>query len=70
MSLLTYYPYIKIGIRLISATGQCIRGKKAAGETIDLWVWVECAVGALTSLEDDLIPLLVKSGQAADQENQ
>ena len=63
MSILTYYPFIKLAIILIGSTGKCIRGKKAAGETIDLWDWVECAVASLSSIEDDLIPLLAKMEQ-------
>jgi len=64
MSILTSYPYIKLAIILIGSTGKCIRDKKAAGETIDLWAWVECAVQSLSALEDDLIPLLAKQAQA------
>ena len=64
MSILTSYPYIKLAIVLIGSTGKCIRGKKAAGETIDLWDWVECAVSSLSSIEDDLIPLLAKQAQS------
>lgn len=64
MSVLTYYPYIKLAIILIGSTGKCIGVKKAAGETIDLWDWLECAVQSLSSIEDDLIPLLAKADQA------
>lgn len=63
MSAVTYYPYIKLAFILIGSTGKCIRGKKAAGETIDLWDWVECAVASLDGIEDDLIPLLAKQEQ-------
>jgi len=63
MSILTSYPFIKLAIILIGSTGKCIRVKKAAGETIDLWDWVECAVQSLDGIEDDLIPLLAKVEQ-------
>jgi len=69
VSILTYYPFIKLAIILIGSTGKCIRGKKAAGETIDLWSWVECAVTSLSALEDDLIPLLAKMEQANVRKN-
>ena len=58
MSILTYYPYIKLGLSWAGATGKCITAKKAAGETIDVWDWLACAVSALSSIEADLVPLL------------
>jgi hypothetical protein len=63
MSVLTYYPYIKLGLAWMGLTGKCIRAKSAAGETIDVWDWLDCAVGALSSIEADLMPLLADQAQ-------
>jgi len=60
MGVFAYYPFIKLGLVWMGATGQCIKAKKAAGETIDVWDWLECGVGALNSIEADLVPLLTE----------
>lgn len=69
MSILSYYPYIKLAIILIGSTGKCIRGKKAAGETIDLWDWLECAISSLDGIEGNLIDLLAKQEQGYSRKN-
>ena len=58
MSVFAYYPFIKIGLAWIGATGKCIKAKQAAGEAIDVWDWLLCGVSALGSLETDLMPLI------------
>jgi len=46
VSIGTYYPFIKLGLIWLGATGQCIKARKAAGDTIDLWdypiLWGRC----------------------------
>jgi len=49
------YPLIKLGLKLISSTGKCIRAKKAAGEEINLWDYIECMLEGLNPLESDLL---------------
>lgn len=60
MSIGTYYPFIKLGLIWLGATGQCIKDKKASGETIDLWDYLSCGVGALSSIEGNLVDLFAK----------
>ena len=65
MSIFTYYPYIKLGMAWVGATGKCIKAKQAAGETIDIWDWLQCGVGALSVIENDLMPLLTDQAKRA-----
>ena len=60
MSIGIYYPYNKLGLIWLGATGQCIKTKKAAGESIDLWDYLACGIGALSSIEGNLVDLLAK----------
>ncbi len=60
MSIGTYYPFIKLGLIWLGATGQCIKARKAAGDTIDLWDYLSCGVGALSSIEVNLVDLIAK----------
>ena len=60
MSIGTYYPFIKLGLIWLGATGQCIKARKAAGDTIDIWDYLSCGVGALSSIEVNLIDLFAK----------
>ena len=60
MSIGTYYPYIKLGLIWLGAAGQCIKDKKASGETIDLWDYLSCGIGALSAVEGNLVDLLAK----------
>jgi len=55
MTFINIYPLIKLGLKLISSTGKCIRAKKAAGEDVNFWDYLECAVEGLNPLESDLI---------------
>jgi len=55
MTFINIYPLIKLGLKLIGSTGKCIRAKKAAGEDINLWDYIECLVEGLNPLESDLI---------------
>jgi len=60
VSIGTYYPFIKLGLIWLGATGQCIKARKAAGDTIDLWDYLSCGVGALSSIEVNLVDLIAK----------
>jgi len=55
MTFINVYPLIKLGLKLISSVGKCIRAKKAAGEDINLWDYLECTLECLNPLESDLI---------------
>ena len=55
MTFIDVYPLIKLGLKLISSTGKCIRAKKAAGEDVNLWDNIECIVEGLNPLESDLV---------------
>lgn len=67
MSVFAYYPFIKLGLAWIGATGKCIKAKQAAGETIDVWDWLNCGVQALGSLESDLMPLIANEIDKRDR---
>ena len=60
MSFSVIYPFVKLGLRWFSATAQCLKVKKAAGEVIDWSDRLECAITGLSGLESDLLPLLEK----------
>jgi len=60
MTPVSYFLIAKLVIRWIAATGKCIKAKEAAGETIDLWDRLECAVSGLSGLEGDIVPLIEK----------
>lgn len=55
MTFVNIYPLIKLGIRWVGATGKCIQAKKAAGEEINFWDYLTCAVTSLDVVEQDLI---------------
>ena len=65
MTFVNIYPLVKLGIKWIGATGKCIRAKKAAGEEINLWDYLTCAVTSLSVVEDDLIGQLTVLDSAA-----
>jgi len=58
MQAATTYTIIKLALRWFAATGQCIKSKQAAGETIDWWDRLECGISGLSGLESDITPLL------------
>jgi len=55
MTFIDIYVLVKLGMRLVASVGKCIRAKKAAGEDVNLWDYLECAVDGLNPLESDLI---------------
>ena len=67
MTFVNIYPLIKLGIRWISATGKCIQAKKAAGEDVNVWDYLTCAVTSLDVVEQDLIGQLTVLDSAADK---
>jgi len=60
MTFYNIYPLIKLGIRLVASVGKCIRAKKAAGEDVNLWDYLECTGEALNPLESDLLSSVAK----------
>ena len=58
MTFINVYPLIKLGIRLVANVGKCIRAKKATGEDVNLWDYLECTGEALNPLESDLFTAL------------
>ncbi len=55
MTFIDIYALVKLGMRLVASVGKCIRAKKAAGEDVNLWDYLECTVEGLNPLESDLI---------------
>ena len=55
MTFIDILALVKLAIRLVASVGKCIRAKKAAGEEINLWDYLECTGEALNPLESDLI---------------
>lgn len=55
------FAIVKLTLRWLAASGKCIKAKQAAGETIDWSDRLECAVTGLSSLEDDIVPLIEKA---------
>lgn len=60
MTFVDVYPLIKLGIKLITSTGKCIRAKKAAGEDVNLWDYLECMIECLNPLENDLVAGIIE----------
>ena len=67
MTFVNIYPLIKLGIKWVGATGKCIQAKKAAGEDVNIWDYLTCAVTSLSVVEDDLIGQLTALDNAADK---
>jgi len=55
MTFIDILALVKLAIRLVAGVGKCIRAKKAAGEDVNLWDYLECTVEGLNLLESDLI---------------
>jgi len=67
MTFVNIYPLVKLGIKWVGATGKCIQAKKAAGEDVNFWDYLTCAVTSLSVVEDDLIGQLTALDNAADK---
>ena len=55
MTFIDIYSLVRLAMRLVAGVGKCIRAKKAAGEDVNLWDYLECTVECLNPLESDLI---------------
>jgi len=55
MTFIDILALVKLVMRLVAGVGKCIRAKKAAGEDVNLWDYLECTGEALNLLESDLV---------------
>lgn len=63
MAFITYYPYVRFGLRWIGSTARCIKAKEGAGRDINIWDIVDCVVDAF----DDQLPDMVSYIDGSDR---